>query len=123
MGTFIHMVWSCSLLQIYWRAVVADVNRVAGLHLDMYPLVFLLAITDSLATTKHIKLFVFYAAYYSRKVILSKWKLPDPPMPSAWKALMNPVLPLYKITYLGHNCPQKFNKIWSSWAEARHITI
>lgn len=61
-GTFIHMVWSCSLLQTYWRAMVADINNLTGLHLDMDPLIFLLDITDNLATTEHTKLFEFYAA-------------------------------------------------------------
>lgn len=60
-ATFIHTVWLCSLLQTYWQAVVADINKVGELQLDMDLLVFLLGITDNLATTKHTKLFVFYA--------------------------------------------------------------
>lgn len=62
-GTFFHVVWSCPVLQTYWCAVVADINGVMGLHLDIDPLVFLLGITDNLATTNHAKLFIFYAAY------------------------------------------------------------
>lgn len=103
--------------------MVADVNRVTGLSLERDPLVFLLGITDNLVTTKHTKLFTFYAAYYARKTILSKWKLPDPPQLSAWRALINTVLPLYKLTYMGRNCPQKFDKIWAAWVQARHLTI
>lgn len=37
---------------------MAGINRVAGLHLDIDPLVVLLGITDNLATIKHAKLFV-----------------------------------------------------------------
>lgn len=85
-------------------------------------LVFLLSITDNLATTKYVKLFIFYAAYYASNIILFKWKLSYPPMLSAWIAQINAVLPLYKITYMGRNCPHKFNKIWVAWVEARHIT-
>lgn len=73
-----HMVWSCALLQIYWQAVVADINVVAGLSMAMDPLILLLGITDNLPTSKHNRLFVFYAAYYARKIILSEWKLLDP---------------------------------------------
>lgn len=94
------------LIQTFWQAVIADVNGVTGLSLDRDPLVFLLGITDNLVTTKHTKLFIFYMDYYASKTILSRWKLPDPPELSAWRALNNAVLPLYKITYLGCNLPQ-----------------
>lgn len=122
-GTFFHVVWSCPILQTYWREVVSDINGVAGLHLDVDPLVFLLGITDNLATTKHTKLFVFYAAYYARKEILLRWKLPDPPTTKAWRAQVNAILPMYKLTYMGRNCPHKFEKIWAAWVEAKHLTV
>lgn len=102
---------------------MADINSVAGLSLDADPLIFLLGITDNLKATKHTSLFVFYAAYYARKAILLKWKLPEPPQLSTLKTLINTVLPLYKLTYMGQNCPQKFEKIWASWVQARHITV
>lgn len=111
-GTFLHMVWSCPVLQTYWRA---DIKKVAGLHLDIDPLVFLLGIIDNLATTKHAKLFVFYAAYYGRKTVLLKWKLSDPPTLSTCCAQINVVLPLYKITYIGRNCPRSSTKYGAAW--------
>lgn len=60
--------------------MVADINTIGGVTLDLDPLVLLPGITDNLTTNKHTNLFIFFAAvYYARKVILSKWKLPDPP--------------------------------------------
>lgn len=117
-----HMVLEYPHIQTFWQAVVADLNRVTGLSLDRDPLVFLLGITDNLAT-KHTKLFKFYVAYYARKMILSRWKLPDIPQLSTWRALINTVLTLYKPTYMGRNCPQKFDKIWATWVQARHLVI
>lgn len=40
-----------------------------------------------------------------------------------WRELVNAALPLYKLTYMGCNCPKKFHKIWAAWAEARHLTV
>lgn len=102
---------------------MSDVNGVAGLQLKADPMVFLLGITDNLIAGKHTKLFVFYAAYYARKEILLRWKRSDPPTVEAWRAQINAVLPIYKLTYMGRNCPKKFDKIWAAWVADRHLVV
>lgn len=117
------MVWLCPHIQEFWQRVVADMSSIISMHPKLDPLVLLLGMTDNLPTTTHIKLFIFYTAYYARKTILLQWKAPDPPRTSAWKELVNVTLPLYKLTYMGRNCPKKFYKIWSAWVEARCLTV
>lgn len=87
------------------------------------PLPMLLCIVDTLDTTQAKKQFVFYTAFYARRAILQKWSDPAPPMVHQWRALVDAALPLYKLTYLGRNCPKKFDKIWAAWTQARRLNL
>lgn len=58
------------------------------------PLTFLLGICNRVTLNTHKQLFVFYAAFYSRKTILPHWRRSAPPMVSQWKAMIDSILPL-----------------------------
>lgn len=94
------------------------INSVGNLSLGLDPLVLLLGICDGVASNTHKQLLVFYATFYARNAILLNWKQPDPPSVLQWKALVDSILPLYKLTYMSRKCPKKFDKIWSSWAKS-----
>lgn len=91
--------------------MAADKGSISWISVGLDPLVLLLGITDNLPTTTHKKLFIFYAAFYARKAILLQWKATEPPRVTIWEDLVNAALPLYKMTYMGHNCPKKIHKI------------
>lgn len=78
-GTFLHVVWSCPLLQQFWKEVVQYINSIGNLAITLNPRVLLLGICDTLTTNTHKRLFIFYALFYARKAILIKWKQADPP--------------------------------------------
>lgn len=77
-GSFFHVVWACRRIQTFWREVVATVSSVSGLSVQCDPIPLSLGVVDNLAGPKSKKLFVFYAAFYARKVILLQWKGPTP---------------------------------------------
>lgn len=81
----IHMVWSSLSFQSFWQAVVADIKVISGVSLTLDSLVLLLRMTYNIPTNMHVKLFMFYAAYYARKTILFVWKASNPPMVSTWE--------------------------------------
>ena len=122
-GNFIHMVWLCPKVQEFWRLVAAEIESIGGVAVGLNPLILLLGITDNLPTSTHKKLFIFYTAFYARKAILLQWKVADPPGLSAWRKLVNDTLPMYKLTYMGRNCPKKFDKVWGAWVVARRLTV
>lgn len=117
LGTFMHVVWSCPVIQHFWSQVVDNINTVSQLQIGMNPIILLLGICDNITPNTHKRLFVFYASFYARKSILLKWKQPDPPTVSQWRALVNSTLPLYKLTYMNRKCPKKFAKIWGEWTK------
>lgn len=107
-GTFLHVVWSCPLLQQFWREVVQYISLIGNLTVALDPRVLLLGICDTLTTNTHKRLFIFYALFYARKAILISWKQADPPTVGQWKTLIDKTLPLYKLTYMSRKCPKKF---------------
>lgn len=78
-GTFIHVVWTCPLIQQFWREVVEQINAVGDLNVDVDPRILLLGICDTIDPSIHKQRFIFYAAFNGRRAILSKWKKTRPP--------------------------------------------
>lgn len=68
-GSYLHVFWACSKIHTYWQGMVDTINALNILVLPVDPLILLLGLTDTLNASKHIKLFVFYAMYYSRREI------------------------------------------------------
>lgn len=83
----------------------------------MDPAVLLLGIYDTVTPKTYKWLFIFYAGFYSRKAILTKWKQTEPPTVSQWRSMVDSTLPLYKLTYMSQKCPKKFKKIWGTWVK------
>lgn len=123
MGSFIHVIWSCQQLQIFCEGVVNYINSIGKLRVPYDPIPLILSIVDTLETSQSKKLFVFYTAFYARKAVLLKWNNSSPPTVQQWRTLVDAALPLYKLTYLGRNCPKKFNRIWAAWIQERQITL
>lgn len=122
-GSFFHVIWSCQHLQTFWKGVVTEINSIGKLKVPCDPFPLLLGIVDTLETTQAKKKFVFHTAFYARKTILLKWNDPVPPSLQQWRALVDAALSLYKLTYLGRNCPKKFEKIWAAWTRERNLAL
>lgn len=117
-GTFYHMVWSCPKLHHFWRSVADTLERVCGIEIPLDPLTCLLSHLEDIAGDRYTKLFLTYSLFYARREILLKWKQKEAPTKETWLKAINNVLPLYRITYESRNCPQKYDKVWSSWIDA-----
>lgn len=111
-GTYYHVIWDCPLIQAFWKKVVSDINAATSLPVSVDTKVLLLGITKSVTHSTHTRLLLFYLCFYARKVLLQHWKLAFPPTAAQWYTLVGSVLPLYKLTYMGRKCPQKFDKVW-----------
>lgn len=73
---------------------------------------------EDVEADRYTKLFLTYALFYAKPEILLLWKYPTPPTIEMWSKTINSVTPLYKITFESRNCPQKFDKEWSTWIDA-----
>lgn len=120
---FFHLVWSCPGVVEFWEIVLTDINAIGKLTVPYSLIPLLLGICDFMEISWGKKLFVFYTTFYTRKAILLQWNQPLPPTKQLWQSLVNAALSLYKLMYLGRNCPKKFGKIWAAWVKAKHLTI
>lgn len=117
-GTFFHMVWSCPKLRPYWSAVADRLGVVCGAEIPMDPSILLLSYLEEIEGDRYIKQCLTYSLFYARREILLNWKKKEAPTKVGWEAAVNNALPLYHLTYESRNCPQKFDKVWSSWEDA-----
>lgn len=102
------MFWECPVIVSYWHAVFAEINLRLQLTLVPTPSLALLEIPDDDQHSHHSKLLIAYLLYYAKKASSGK------PEVSAWEAMVDAALPLYKMTYFNRGCHWKFDKVWSS---------
>lgn len=77
--------------------MVVDIN-VHDLTFGSDPKVQLLGIFY-VAFGRYDKLLIFYATFYACREILLNWKPPNAPKLTSWRAVINKVSPIYKISY------------------------
>lgn len=66
-GTLIHMLLA---YRFFYNEVVSTLNYVGGLSIARDPLIFILGMTDNVATTRYVKLFIFYLTFSASQNIL-----------------------------------------------------
>lgn len=103
--------------------MVEEINTITNLSVPLDPKILILGITELITHSTYDKLLLFYLCFYARKALLQQWKLVTPPTVNQWRALVDAVLPLYKLTYMGRKCPKKFDKVWKSWVTTRSPSV
>lgn len=113
-----HMIWSCPSLHLFWMVVLADINQVTNLTLELDPKQLLLNIFDEQVMSRYSKLFVMLLSMHVGRYFCVGELLLHQTNSYGRRSVLNSVLLLYKITYINRNCPGKFDKIWSDWIDS-----
>lgn len=116
-STYMHMFWTCPLIEKFWAAIFESINIRSQLTLPVSPELALLGIHEDDQRPRYTKILISLLLYYAKKEVLRKWASPSPPKVDSWDSTVNAVLPLYKTTYTNRGCPQKFNRVWLPWTE------
>ena len=90
MGTFVHLIWECSMVNPFWRRVLDFLEAWVGLSLPFSPRLCLLGDKTEipqLTKSAHSVLMVGIAS--AARIILRYWKAPTLPTFNEWKALMS----------------------------------
>lgn len=114
-GDLIHLLWRCRKLHLYWRGVVATINRAFQVGVPLDPKQCILGILDEHITEENPKQAITRALFGARKLILSHWKATEPPTLKEWVTQMRVTLRLEKYIFQHRGCPGKFDPVWSSW--------
>ncbi len=79
-GTLLHMFWSCSELETYWRNLIQTIDKIVNVRLPSHPRFMLLGDESILQfdQRKNLRL-VEMALISAKKCIAIQWKSEEPP--------------------------------------------
>lgn len=97
---FIHMVWGCPKIQLFWNKIGNFINKKLEFQNVLTPGVCLLGMVGELPIGTCSKLLCLLYLY-ARKVIALHWKGTKVPTLKQWKLPLNSLLSLYKLTFEG----------------------
>lgn len=111
-GTYAHMFWKCSKIQMFWNEVKKELDTLIGHDLDLSPLQCILAAKVSSARNNHNAKLIGILLYMARKTILKFWIHKDTPTLDDWYKEVMSIIPLEKLTYSLHDNLEGFTRVW-----------
>lgn len=114
-ANFWHMIWECSILQNFWREVVALLSDILETEVPFTPVVCLFGILDEELWSHHDRIMLRETLFFARKTIALRWMDRRPPRLNIWKNLVNKAVMYEKLVFTHRRCPSKFAKVWDSW--------
>uniref|UniRef100_A0AAR2KTQ2 Reverse transcriptase domain-containing protein n=1 Tax=Pygocentrus nattereri TaxID=42514 RepID=A0AAR2KTQ2_PYGNA len=112
-GTFMHMFWECTKIQVFWKDVHQVIQKMLEKHFHMSPCLYLLAHDPNGVLNGNQSYLMGSLSYLAKKCILLLWITPTVPTVKMWLTQLLNVFPLEKLTFEMHNRQQKFSEIWS----------
>ncbi len=99
-GTLLHMFWSCSELETYWRNIIQTIDKIVNIRLPSDPRFMLLGDESILQfdQRKNFRL-VKMALIAANKCIAIQWKSEEPPIHILWLREISSYVPIEKIMF------------------------
>lgn len=112
-GTLIHVFWSCSRVQAFWREVHFIIKKIIGKEFEMSPSLYLLYFHHNVIFDDDTARLMNILIYLARKCILLMWSTSEIPSVRMWLTEASTFLPLEKLTSDMHNRSDHFHRVWS----------
>lgn len=114
-GTFLHLLWSCPMIQTYWTQVINFLHDQMGSPLQLDPRPCILGLLSEINVDKFFVTFLHKSLFLDRRLITRYWMRATPPTVQMWKIEVNTTLPYKRVIYLHRGCPAKFGQVWDRW--------
>lgn len=82
---FHHLIWSCSVIQGFWKQIVDFLHDTMGPPLTLHPKPCLLGIFPDSELDTFMIIFLQETLFLARKVVARKWMTLAPPTLAEWK--------------------------------------
>lgn len=115
MGTFLHTLRECPLIQVYWKGIHDTITAVLGAQLTLEARRCILNVWEPTDLNSKQIIWVTLALMVAKRNIAQKWGAIQPPTVSAWKKDMDWCMFREKIVYIARRCPRKWNQILTEW--------
>lgn len=109
-GTRLHCLWECNTIQVFWRAICANIIVAIGQQVSASPLLCLLASVPNFL--KQHEEVIQSLLMLARKAIMLKWVGDDPPSLLTWKSMISEVVTLEKLRHYINGSIHTFHQKW-----------
>ncbi|OCT87453.1 nucleosome assembly protein 1-like 1-A isoform X1 [Xenopus laevis] len=97
---FMHMVWGCPVVHVYWEKVVQMIRTRTEIVLPLDPMVLILNQMGELPQNRAHQTLMSILCMYAKKLIAMHWKSPTGPTLQMWEHHIEKCIPLYKLSYI-----------------------
>ena len=91
-GTFLHMMWECSTVQIFWEQIVIYLSKVLQKQIPCCPKLLLLNDDSSLILSTVQRRFWLAGSTAAKKMLALRWQAPHTLPFNQWKQLIGDVV-------------------------------
>lgn len=109
-GTRLHCLWECNTIQVFWRAICANISIAIGQQVLPNPLLCLLGNVPNFL--KQHEEVIQSLLMLARKAIMVKWVGDDPLSVLTWKSLIPEVVTLEKLRHYINGRIHNFQQKW-----------
>ena len=116
-GDLLHMLWSCPIIETFWKHAIKVTSRVIGIQIKQDPKLWILGDMSCLNANHYKKYFVLLASTAVKKCILVNWKSENPPSIRHWINELTSYCTPEKILYSVRRKHAAFGEIWDPLIE------
>ena len=117
-GTLFHCLWSCPKLQVFWREVAQEIQKILSVNIVPEPKFFLLGLyPDGHRLKRSEIMFIDICLLQAKRIIALSWKSLDKPSIVLWFKELSLCLPLERITYTLKDKQEVFQEVWGRFIQ------
>ena len=116
-GDLLHMLWSCPIIEDFWKRAIELTSRVIGIQIEQDPKLWILGDTSSVNVNYYKKYFILLASTAVKKCILINWKSENSPTVRHWINELVSYCTPEKILYNVRGKHAAFGKIWAPFID------
>lgn len=116
-GTYMHMFWDCSRIEMFWSSVQDILTDLLKTQIQKDPLLFLLLDDSSLSLSVNQMRILSAALTAAKKVSLKLWFEPSIPATSTWMSYLLDIALLECTTAKVHGATRRTVQFWLDLVE------
>lgn len=116
-GSLIHCLWSCPLIQQFWSTITQQFNVIFKRHLHLGARTCLLGLNDELPADFRNRDLLDILLHCARKCILTLWITDKAPTLTQWRQTVMSIIPLEAFSTALRDKPFLFYRTWDPFLD------
>ena len=119
-GTFIHMIWECHAVSLFWNSVVNKMSSIFGFPIPCSPIVLLLNDFSTLSLTRKKQRWLLVCLTAAKRMVALRWKAPHSLSLNQWESSVLDLATLEMSVARMHGAEAHNINTWSSFIDIMH---